>query len=174
MSALYRNHILFITVETATADKKEQILRELKAGMFVHTFVYSERTSDTCYHNLPAKFHDPQKDTYHTGIIGVFKEGNALIRSEGEKQLLAEIAATGTKGFTTHGKDDAKDARLQGLLQRGSKATLVQRVNRNVRIHHYSHALFLHGVEGPDDPKVEDKIKEMKEKFGVNEKINSA
>ena len=39
------------------------------------------------------------------------------------------------------------------------------------KIQHYPHALYLHGVKGPNEPNVEQKIKEVKEKFGL---VNSA
>ena len=81
-------------------------------------------------------------------------------------------------GFTAHG-DDATNALITSLLERDSDSTLIQRVGYNVRIHRYSHALFLHGVEEPGDPNKGDKekddmIKKVKEMFGMNAKINSA
>ena len=53
-----------------------------------------------------------------------------------------------------------------------SDSTLFRRVSgtNRVRIHRYSHALSLHGVKGPEDKDVEQKIQEVKEKFGKNAK----
>ena len=60
-------------------------------------------------------------------------------------------------------------------MKRDSDLTLVRKQGASdVRIHRYSHALYLHGVKGPHERNVEDKIKEVKEKFGMKAKINSA
>ena len=105
----------------------------------------------------------------------MFYRSIALVTREGrkEKELLTQIAATGTKGFHAISRSDHDI--VSGLMKRDSKSTLVRRRDATrIRIHDYSHALYLHGVKGPHEPNVEDKIKEVKEKFGMNPKSSSA
>ena len=67
------------------------------------------------------------------------------------------------------GKDTKEHSRIKALMERDSNSTLLRRVGAdNVRIHKYPHALYLHGVKEPHEPNVEQKIKEVKEKFGIN------
>ena len=67
--------------------------------------------------------------------------------------------------------DNAEDRMTERLLQRDSNSTLLRVVGDNVRIHRYSHALYLHGVTGPHEPNVTDKIKDVKGKFGMHEAV---
>ena len=86
-------------------------------------------------------------------------------------QFLKVLAQAGGEGVLRSVNFDAIDE----LSKRDSEATLIRRKGPSYfRMHHYSHALYLHGVKGPHEPNVEDKIKEVKEKFGMNAKVNSA
>ena len=109
--------------------------------------------------------------THHTGVIKSFKEANRLIDREGakEKLLLQKIAVTGMEGFRI--VDYAERPIRVRLLQRDADSTLIRTVGYNVRIHRYSHALYLHGVTGPHEPNVTDKIKDVKGKFGMHEAV---
>ena len=88
-------------------------------------------------------------------------------------KLLTAIAATGVEGLYT---DDLHEGDIRReLMKRDSDSTLLRRVRKSrhkVRIHRYSHALHLHGVEGPNpnDEEVEKKIEEVKKKLGMNAK----
>ena len=87
-------------------------------------------------------------------------------------EFLKVLAQAGRSGVAHH--VDNVNA-ITELRKRDSDSTLIRSVwHCNCRIHHYSHALYLHGVKGPHEPNVEDKIKEVKEKFGMNAKVNSA
>ena len=90
---------------------------------------------------------------------------------EPELKFLKVLAQAGGDGLLDNANFDAIDE----LSKRDSEATLIcRKEDSNFTIHHYSHALYLHGVKGPHEPNVEDKIKEVKEKFGMNAKVNSA
>ena len=83
-----------------------------------------------------------------------------------DMQLLRDIAIAGKGGVPMSGKDTNERSRIKALMERDSDSTVIHRVGAdNVRIHNYHHALYLHGVKGPNEPNVEDKIKEVKEKF---------
>ena len=65
----------------------------------------------------------------------------------------------------------ANNAAITELSKRDSDSTLIRTVGEtHVRIHRYSHALYLNGVKGPDDEGVEKNITKVKEKFGMNAK----
>ena len=86
-------------------------------------------------------------------------------------EFLKVLAQAGGDGVLRRVNKHAIDE----LSKRHSDSTLIRRKgDSNFTIHHYSHALYLHGVKGPHEPNVEDKIKEVKEKFGMNAKVNSA
>ena len=88
-------------------------------------------------------------------------------------KLLTAIAATGGKGFYTNDQHD--DDIMLELMNRNSKSTLLRKVGQNdVRIHRYSHALYLHGVTEPEYEKAKEKIAAVKEMFGMNAKAKSA
>ena len=85
-------------------------------------------------------------------------------------EVLKGMAEAGAKGvYHLAANDDA----ITELSKRDSDSTLIRTVEHtHVRIHRYSHALYLHGVERPN-PKNEtlkEKIAEVKEKFGMNAK----
>ena len=86
-------------------------------------------------------------------------------------EFLKALAQAGGEGVFRSANKDAIDE----LGKRDSEATLIRRKGSSYfRMHHYSHALYLHGVKGPHEPNVEDKIKKVKEKFGMNAKVSSA
>ena len=65
----------------------------------------------------------------------------------------------------------ANDDAITELTKCDSDSTLIRSTGAaRVRIHRYSHALYLHGVKGPDTEDVEQKIQEVKGKFGMNAK----
>ena len=93
------------------------------------------------------------------------------IRSMKEVTLLTKIAREGQDGYCY--APDEED-RIDELMQRDSDSTVLREVGLTyVRIRHYSHALCLHGVNGPSDPDVEQKIKEVKKKFTTNPLLNN-
>ena len=84
-------------------------------------------------------------------------------------KLLQKIANEGQTGL--FGKDTPERNQIKEMKKRNSESTLLRSVGTHCsRIHRYSHALYLHGVKGPDDKDVEQKIAEVKEKFGMNAK----
>ena len=91
------------------------------------------------------------------------------LATEPHLKVLERIAQAGADGC-----EDADRWTVWRLTYgRDSDSTLIRRVSAfNVRTHHYPHALYLHGVKGPNEPNVEQKIKEVKEKFKMN--TNSA
>ena len=114
---------------------------------------------------------------YCTGIDKQFKDSVEQLCAEqpAAKKLLTAIAATGVEGFWT---DDPHERMIKReLMNRDSNSTLLRKVDMSdVRIHRYSHALYLHGVIRPNtkDEKLKEKIKEVKEKFGMTAKAKSA
>ena len=110
---------------------------------------------------------------YYTDIDGKFEASVEQLRREQPEaiKLLTAIAATGVKGFRTN---DLRELDIKReLMNRDSNSTLLRNVgDNNVRIHRFSHALFLQGVTGPNpkDEKLKEKITEVKEKFGMNAK----
>ena len=86
-------------------------------------------------------------------------------------ERIAQAGADGCKLTEVAGHDS--EAFWDLFRGRDSDSTLIRRVCASVvRTHHYPHALYLHGVKGPNEPNVEQKIKEVKEKFKMN--TNSA
>ena len=110
---------------------------------------------------------------YCTGIDKRFNASVDQVSGEAELALLTEIAQTGTEGYYPWGR--SKKAIVKSLMNRDSESTLLRKVHAdNVRIHHYSHALYLHGVTGPKYGKAKEEIEAVKEKFGMNAKAKSA
>ena len=108
---------------------------------------------------------------YCTGIDKRFDASVDQVSGEAELALLTEIAQTGTEGYYPWGHSNK--AIVKSLMKRDSESTLLCKVGGdNVRIHRYSHALYLHGVKKPNpkDEKLKEKITEVKEKFGMNAK----
>ena len=107
---------------------------------------------------------------YCTDIDKEFKASVKQLRKAQPEEinLLKSIAETGVKGFFT---DDSRNRSiLSELMNRDSKLTLLCKVDKNsVRIHRYSHALYLHDVKEPTD-KEETKIKKVKEKYEMKAK----
>ena len=107
---------------------------------------------------------------YCTGIDEEYYRVCEKLDKEPELKLLKEMAEANGLGPRA-----LPITVLAKLSKRNSDSTLIRRKgSSNFRIHHYSHALYLHGVKGPHEPNVEDKIKEVKEKFRMNAKVNSA
>ena len=107
---------------------------------------------------------------YCTGIDAEFEASvKQLLREQPEAiKLLTAIATTGVEGFRP--RNQHEDDIMSELMNRDSKSTLLRKVTRNsVRIHRYSHALYLHGMKEPTD-KAEKEIKEVKEKFEMQAK----
>ena len=91
------------------------------------------------------------------------------------------MAQAGAEGVL---RRTANDDAIAELIERNSESTVIRRASStNMRIHRYSHALYLHGVTGPndtdavevigkvtEDKNVNETIKEVKEKFGMNAK----
>ena len=118
---------------------------------------------------------------YCTGIDAEFEASvKQIIRQQTESsELLKAIVATGVEGFCTSDLDEKQEGIMHELTNRDSSSTLLRKVTKHdVRIHRYSHALYLHGVTGPnpnpEDEKVEqnikDTIKVVKDKFMMNAK----
>ena len=104
---------------------------------------------------------------YCTEIDKRFDAHVDQVSGEAELALLKEIAQTGTKGYYPWGHSNK--AIVKSLMNRDSEATLLRKVGmNNVRIHRYSHALYLHGVT-PND-KDADATEKVKEKFGMKAK----
>ena len=108
---------------------------------------------------------------YCTGIDKRFDASVDQVSGEAELALLTEIAQTGTEGYYPWAHSNK--AIVKSLMNRDSEATLLRKVGMDtVRIHRYSHALYLHGVKEPNptDVKLKEKIAEVKEKFRMNAK----
>ena len=109
------------------------------------------------------------RPTYCTEIDTEFKASVKQLRREQPEaiKLLTAIAATGVKGLYT---DDLGESDITSeLMNRDSSLTLLRKVGKNnVRIHRYSHALHLLGVEEPNPN--DDRVNDVKKKFGMNAK----
>ena len=106
---------------------------------------------------------------YCTGIDTKFKASVKQLRREQPEaiKLLTAIAATGLEGLYTDDLDESDI--MSELMNRDSSATLLRKVDaENVRIHRYSHALYLLGVEEPKPN--DDRVNDVKKKFGMNAK----
>ena len=154
------NHTL-TTVEKATADTKNETLGELKSRML--SFITNKkkcRKGALTYKTPP------------TDIDMMFSSSVEFVSRGTLWELMERIAATGTKGF--HPNSQGDHDRVSGLMKRDSESTLVRRQSpTRIRIHDYSHALYLHNVMSPFS-NAKDKIKEVKEKFGLHAKSSSA
>ena len=108
---------------------------------------------------------------YCTGIDEKYRSACEELEEEPELGLLKVMAEAGAEGV---GPSAAKNTVFAKLGERDSKLTLVRSASETkVRIHRYSHALYLHGVTGPNDKDAET-IEKVKEKFGMNAKAKSA
>ena len=109
---------------------------------------------------------------YCTEIDEKYRSACEGLEKEPELHLLKVMAEAGAKGV---GPSAAKNTVFAKLGERDSKLTLVRSASETkVRIHRYSHALYLHGVTGPKYGKAKEKIEEVKKKFGMNAKAKSA
>ena len=106
---------------------------------------------------------------YCTEIDGEFEASVEQLRREQPEaiKLLTAIATTGLEGFRTN---DLHELDIQReLMNRDSNSTLLRKVTKNrMRIHRYTHALYLSGVKEPNPN--DDKVNDVKKKFGMNAK----
>eukprot|EP00754_Rhynchopus_humris_P033858 Rhum_TRINITY_DN15487_c4_g1::Rhum_TRINITY_DN15487_c4_g1_i1::g.159290::m.159290 len=75
-----------------------------------------------------------------------------------DRPLVTRIAEAGSTG--TVGRDSSERSAIKNLMKRDSDSTLLRMSEKAVRIHRYPHALYLHGVTGPDVPDVQENIHE--------------
>ena len=111
------------------------------------------------------------RHTYCTEIDNRFDVSVDQVSGAAELALLTDIAKTGTTGYNPRGHSNK--AIVKSLMNRDSEATLLRKVGMDtVRIHRYSHALYLLGVKEPNskDLELKKKIAEVKEKFRMNAK----
>ena len=107
---------------------------------------------------------------YYTDIDREYHRLCENLDKEPELNLLKHIAEAGANGV---GPRALSNTVLAKLSERDSDSTLLRKVRKNtVRIHRYSHALYLHGVKrtNPNDTKMEETIQAVKKKFGMNAK----
>ena len=110
------------------------------------------------------------RPTYCTEIDEEYYRACEKLDEEPELKLLKEMAEAGANGL---GPRALPITVLANLSERNSHSTLIRKAGKNsVRIHRYSHALYLLGVKEPNpkDVKLKEKIAEVKEKFGMNAK----
>ena len=109
---------------------------------------------------------------YCTGIDKKYYRVCEGLKKEPQLDLLKVMAEAGAKGV---GPYAASSTVFAELGKRDSNSTLVRLVTENdVRIHRYSHALYLQGVTEPTDEKATENIEKVKKQFGMNDKAKSA
>ena len=102
---------------------------------------------------------------YCTGIEKKFATSVDRLSEEAEIALLEQIAETGMVGYYPRGVGMKR--RVRSLMTRNANETLLCKAGAsNVRIHRYSHALYLHNVTGVNNET--EIINKVKQQFLMN------
>ena len=132
-----------IPVESATAETRKEILKELENGMLLRWVRLSIL-----------------RHIYCTGIEKKFATSVDQLKEEAEIALLEQIAETGMVGYYPRGADMQR--RVNSLMTRNANETLLCKAGAsNVKIHRYSHALYLHNVTRLSETEVVNKVKQQ-------------